>query len=120
MVLKSQSKDSREMEGKSLPIFPSFFSFKLEPKKGDTKILTSPKEEEIKEKDKNKEPYFLDVQNSKFDVLLQLKLRSRKDSPITRLPNGKYLAECTKCDAGTVLESYDDALLALLDHKCHV
>jgi hypothetical protein len=77
-------------------------------------------EEEIKEKDKEEEAYFLGVQYSKFDTLLQLKLRSRKANPITRLPNGEYLAECTKCNAGTVFESHDDALLALLDHKCHI
>ncbi|MDH2901614.1 MAG: hypothetical protein PXY39_11655 [archaeon] len=78
------------------------------------------KQEEINEKDKEEDAYFLGLQYSKLDTLLQLKLRSRKDSPITRLPNGEYLAECTKCDAGTVFTSRDDALLALLDHKCHV
>jgi hypothetical protein len=55
---------------------------------------------------------------SKFDTFLQLRMRSRNERTVTKLPNGDYLAECITCNAGMVFESYEDAVLALHDHKC--
>ncbi|MDH2901583.1 MAG: hypothetical protein PXY39_11495 [archaeon] len=55
---------------------------------------------------------------SKLDTFLQLRMRSRNELRVTRLPNGDYLAECNTCNAGMVFQYYEDAIIALHDHRC--
>ncbi len=59
-----------------------------------------------------------DGDRSVIEPFLQLRMRSKNEVSVARLPNGEYLGECNRCNAGTVFKTRKEAELALLDHRC--